>query len=345
MASNATTIASNIANMSSIVTTISSNLSEGSNSHNVCYRLELLSFQPTQQGMISVILSSILGAIISVVATTMNTLTLYVLYLFPNLQSTTNLLLVSLSVLDLLVGGTAIPFSIAARVAESMKIHMCWLQSLSTFSTFLLTPFSVFAICFITIDRYIALFYPNSYRQPRLRRIYLIAMSIVASVWLAFISLLTYFVGLLNTKVLRACIAGLLICFLLFVSFCYLKIARRLKVHCKTTDQSAATIAVPRNQALKRQFKVMTTLVSVFLACHFPKLITMMMIVMGTSFEIVYIATQWSDLSVYLNSALNPFMYMWRIQEIRRAILTVTGCLQREEIQITVANDRRGDLD
>lgn len=324
MASNVTTIPSNMVITSSISTIMLNNVSKLSNPNLVCYRLELLSFQPTPQGRIAVITTSILGAIVSVVATAMNFLTLYVLYQFPNLRSATNSLLVLLAMIDLLVGGAAIPLSIAARVTESMKIHVCWLQILYSFSAFLLTPLFAFAICFISIDRYIAVFYPIAYRHPRLRRKYVIAMPIVALAWLIFISLLTSFVGPMNVKVFRACIGGLLICFIFFVSCCYLKTARGLKVQCRAiTDQSNAAVAARRNQTLKLQFKLMTTLVSVFLACYFPKLISVTASMMGISFENFYITTQWSDLSVFLNSAINPSLYMWRIKDLRRAILTV----------------------
>ena len=345
MASINTSVPSNITITSSIVTTMSSNISKIPNSNLVCYRLGLHLLHPTLHGMTSLISSSILGAIISVVATSMNTLTLYVWYQFPNLRSLTNLLLVSLSVTDLLVGIAAVPLSIAARVTETMKIHLCWLQSLSTFISILLAPFSAFVISFIGIDRYIAVFYPNAYRQPHMRRKYVKAMFTVASIWLILVSLLSYVDEQLNKSVIRACVVGLLICYFALITFCYLKTARWLKMHSnRIADQSTASFATRRNQQLKHQFKVMTILVSVFLACYIPKLITVIITMMGTSFEISNVATQWSDLSVFLNSALNPFLYMWRIKDLRRAVLTVTRCSQRNRIEVTTAKDGGGDL-
>ena len=274
----------------------------------------------------------------------MNTLTLYVLYQFPNLRSLTNLLLVSLSVTDLLVGIAAVPLSIAARVTETMKINLCWLQSLSTFTSCFLAPYSAFDISLIGIDRYIAVFYPIAYRQPRLRHKYVKVKLTVTLIWLTLVSLLTYYDGALNKKVIRACVVGLLMCFFILIMFCYRTTARRLKVQSnRVTDQSIASIAARKNQRLTHQFKVMTALVCVFLACYIPKLITVIITMMGTSFEISFIATQWSDLSAFLNSALNPFLYMWRIKDIRRAILAVTPCLQHNRIEVITARDRGGD--
>ena len=181
---------------------------------------------------------------------------------------------------------------------------------------------SVFASTALSVDRLLALFLGLRYRHVvTLKRI----RAVLACGCLP--SLLTVLVWNLRGKTKRIIIIIFLTLCLSISLFSYTKIVLRLRQHQSSVRDNAQqgqanTGASPLN--LERYKKTVVSVALVQLAsviCYFPFIIFSTLIHLnrippGTHFLLEFNTAT----LVYLNSSLNPFLYCWRIKEIRQAV-------------------------
>ena len=78
-------------------------------------------------------------------------------------------------------------------------------------------------------------------------------------------------------------------------------------------------------QQLKQSVNVMYYITGVFLVCNLPSLIIYVVYWQTASMDnvgtVLIYAGNLANTLVLLNSALNPLIYCWRIEEIRNALL------------------------
>ena len=127
------------------------------------------------------------------------------------------------------------------------------------------------------------------------------------------------------------------IIFTLFVSislFSYTKIVLRLRQHQSSVRDNvqqgqANTGGIPLNLEQYKKTVVSIALVQLTLfICYFPSTIVFILIGLGRIPPgIVFIFSSYFTTLVFLNSSLNPFLYCWRIKEIRQAVkVTIRRC-------------------
>uniref|UniRef100_A0A286Y5Z1 G-protein coupled receptors family 1 profile domain-containing protein n=1 Tax=Cavia porcellus TaxID=10141 RepID=A0A286Y5Z1_CAVPO len=268
---------------------------------------------------------------------------------FKQLHSPANFLIASLACADFLVGTTVMPFSMVRSVESCWyfgdsfcKLHSCFNGSFCYSS--------IFHLCFISLDRYIAvsepLIYPTRFTSS-------VSGMCIAFSWLLPI---TYCFSLLYTGANEAgaltCVGGcqiavnqnwVLIDFLLFfiptlvmisVYFKIFLIAKQQARKIESLSNKTATSSDSyKDRVARRERKAATTLgiaVIAFLISWSPYFIDSVIdaflgfITPTYVFEIlVWIA--------YYNSAMNPLIYAFFYPWFRKAIkLTVTGKLFRQ---------------
>ena len=181
---------------------------------------------------------------------------------------------------------------------------------------------SVFASTALSVDRLLALFLGLRYRHVvTLKRI----RAVLACCCLA--SLLIRSVWYFHAKTARIIMPIFWTPCLIISLFSYTKIVLRLRQHQSSVQDNvqqgqANTGVIPLN--LKRYKRTVVTIALVQLAsviCYFPFIIFSTLIHLnrippGTHFLLEFNTAT----LVYLNSSLNPFLYCWRIKEIRQAV-------------------------
>ena len=264
--------------------------------------------------------------VLSITASLGNILILIALRKVTSIHPPTKLLFQCLAITDLGVGLTSQPLmatlmllvdNIDIKIWNTMYYHV--LSSLSI--TF--CGVSVFASTALSVDRLLALFLGLRYRHVvTLKRI----RAVLACACLT--SLLIVLVWNFRTKTVRIIITILLTLCLIISLFSYTKIVLRLRQHQPSRrdnvqqGQANTGSRMPLNLERYKRTVVSIGLVQLALViCYFPflifRIVTHVKDIHYGLYSLWYFHT---STLVFLNSSLNPFLYCWRIKEIRQAV-------------------------
>ena len=276
--------------------------------------------------------------VMSITASLGNILILIALRKVTSIHPPTKLLFQCLAITDLGVGLISQPLmatlmllvdNIDIKIWNVLFLYLLWSLSIAFCGV------SVFTSTALSVDRLLALFLGLRYRHVvTLKRI----RAVLACGCLAV--LLILLVWNFREKTAKIIITICLTLCLIISLFSYTKIVLRLRQHqssVRDNVQQRRTNAggIPLNLDRYKRIVVSIALVQLALViCFFP-------------FLIFHIVTHSKDIHrghyllwyfhtstlIFLNSSLNPFLYCWRIKEIRQAVkATITGlcaCLSR----------------
>ena len=264
--------------------------------------------------------------VLSITASLGNILILITLRKVTSIHPPTKLLFQCLAITDLGVGLISQPV-IATLM---LLVHNIDIKIWSVLFSYLFWPLSiafcgvsVFTSTALSVDRLLALFLGLRYRHvvtlKRIRAVLAcgcLALLLIMSVW--------YF----HAKTARITMPIFWTLCLIISLFSYTKIVLRLRQH-----QSSIRDNVQQGQAntgsrmplnLERYKKTVVSIALVQLAlviCYFPFLIVRTVNHLKDIHHGVYLLSYFhTSTLVYLNSSLNPFLYCWRIKEIRQAV-------------------------
>ena len=272
--------------------------------------------------------------VLSITASLGNILILIALRKVTSILPPTKLLFQCLAITDLGVGLISQPLMATLMLLVDNILNIMFSHLLSSLSiTF--CGVSVFASTALSVDRLLALVLGLRYRHVvTLKRI----RTVVACGCLAV--LLILLVWNFREKTAKIIITICLTLCLIISLFSYTKIVLKLRQHqssVRDNVQQRRTNAggIPLNLDRYKRIVVSIALVQQALViCYFPFLIfhvlTHLKDIHPGHYLLWYFHT---STLIFLNSSLNPFLYCWRIKEIRQAVkATITGlcaCLSR----------------
>ena len=270
----------------------------------------------------SVIIISVLNALLIPICIAGNVLVLAAVRRNPSLRTPSTILLCSLAVSDLFVGILLLPVNIAiARFYILSGSSYSRLFRARFFFTFQLCGVSLETMTAISLDRYLALRYhmryPNLMTSKR-------AMYVAATFWCKnfILSLLSIWK---KTAILLVAVVFVALC-LFISSITYNAIYRIVRHHQHQIHaQQQAVQSMNAEQNLKIQAKKRAANTFIYyicmLLCYFPVAVSSLIWV--TYKEHWNIRWYFADTFMFMNSAINPFLYIWRNREIRRAVLKI----------------------
>ena len=273
--------------------------------------------------------------VLGLTATVSNVLVFFAVRRKSSLRPPSKRLLLSLILTDVGTGTLTQPQFAAILIARSTNSPhvICLLLKSFHFTLSVFTSASLFTMAAISVDRYVALFSPLRYREIVTAK--RASISISAS-W--SLSLLHASTSLWNRTVYSfTTLAGLCV-LLLFTAGIYIKIYRGLSSNLQAPQghpiQNPDQVQPHEGQASGSVFNLakyrqsassMVWVYGLFLFCYFPQLC-----VLGVTFFLppsavmIYIADLTTTL-VFLNSSLNPFVYCFRLPEVRAEVIRSVG--------------------
>ncbi|XP_020626999.1 melanocyte-stimulating hormone receptor-like [Orbicella faveolata] len=268
------------------------------------------------------ILVSALNVLLSVIAFLGNMLIIVALQKPSSLYPPSKLLLGCLASTDLCVGLVTQPLHVIYLMPSEQfkRCHLVGILSI-TIGAFL-GGLSLFTLTAISVDRLLALLLGLRYRQVvTLKRVWILVVSFSLSN--AAISM-TFFYGLRIT----AAFTGIAVAMCMLTSvFCYAKIYSSLRQHQVSVQDHIQQGQPNQGKAVLNLARYRKTVSSVLwvqltlVACYLPHIIVVTMFAISGSASPSLALTWAVTLSlVYFNSSLNPFLYCWKMREVRKAV-------------------------
>ena len=251
-----------------------------------------------------------------------NALILVALHKESSLHAPSKLLLRNLATTDLCVGLIVEPVLITYFISVlNEQWHVCrFAFGMFHITVYILSSVSLFTLAAISVDRLLALLLGLRYRQVvTLKRIY---MTIILSWILATIGSTIYFWNHVVTVWFGYSVTTL--CQITSV-FCYGRIFlvlrnNQVQPH-SNNSQGQPSQTVPLNIARYKKTVFSALWVELALVvCYLPhEVVEILLLVRGLTPSVLE-ARSFSAILVLLNSSLNPFLYCWRIREVRQAV-------------------------
>ena len=255
-----------------------------------------------------------------------NVLVILAVWKTPSLQTPSNVLLLSLATSDLAVGLLAQPSFSAWRISQmagDVTVH-CVAGVVSESFGWLLAGVSLFTITAISVERFLAVHLHLRYHDIVTRRG---IAKVVLSFWLLWITITVLRFFVVSRKILRIIAVNFLVITSAIMFMAYILIYRLVRRHQFQIRQQCFTRSPDDNRnknidmvRYKRSTITMLYILGFFLLCYFPFLLVMLVeLAIGETLQ-SKAAYLYTVTSIFINSALNPLIYCWRMMEIRTAI-------------------------
>ena len=292
-----------------------------------CCYISTDSFRIDENPTIQVI-NCILTIPSSLTATLGNLLVLISIWRTPSLHTPSNILLVCLAFSDLGVGIVVQPIFLVYNIAKIKRFANLFCSSTVALNIAgrCLCGVSLVTLTAISLDRYIAIFFHLRYQEiVTAKRI----ITISVGVWMVGIvfAAIPLWAGYISVNFLLVSIVA--VCSLITVfSFCKIhRVVRRhqVQIHAQMqavqVGQQDNSLNMPQ---FKKSFLSMFLIYVVFLLCYFPMFLAL--VIMYTT-GITVTKQSFYELGieiVCINSSLNPFVYCWRLEQVRVAVIQTT---------------------
>ena len=255
---------------------------------------------------------------LSVTAFLGNSLTLVALHKISSLRPPSKLLYRCLATTDLLVGLVAQPLYVTYLMSV---VHEHWslchyARKAAYITSVTLCGVSLLTMAVISVDRLLALLLGLRYKKiVTLKRIYIT----IASFWVLCLvaSLCTIF----DQRITDLNVSIALPLSLLISLASYTKIFRTLRHHQAQVQQQPSQPNALNMARYRKAVHSALWVQSALVVCYTPFLILFIVVSYSKTYSShLGVAWEMTSVLVYFNSTLNPFLYCWKIIEVRRAM-------------------------
>ena len=261
---------------------------------------------------------AVLNIFLSLTAILGNSLILVALRKESSLHPPSKLLYRNLATTDLLVGLVTHPLSVTYRISSIDKQwNLCrYARSAGYLSSYALCGVSLLTMTTISVDRLLALLLGLRYKRiVTLKRTYVI----VATVWVSSgVAALCY---ILNKRIVFWFLYIIVPLCLVISIAAYTKIFHTLHYNKARVQQQSSQ---PNSLNILRYRKAVHSALSVQLAlvvCYAPYIIVESVTARRKTLSSHIVVIRGTVVALlYFNSTLNPFLYCWKISEVRKAV-------------------------
>ena len=255
----------------------------------------------------------------------------------PNLRNSANTSILCLAFTDLMVGFFVQPSYIvyqASKITSKPGNFPCRQLLAYSFSGALCICMSFLALTLISVERYLAVFYPYRYiEKVNTRRV----VAVFVSVWVFVCAILLglRFAFGINSNLEKGVISAIILSNFIITTVVYIKIFRLVK-RCNaqvTVTMSANASSSAENETSEQQpqtnsreakaSKTVAFVAGTLFLCFTPTFCTTIVDQAGLArrdllYHVIYPI---AETAVLLNSCVNPGIYVWRNQGIRHSLV------------------------
>ena len=249
-----------------------------------------------------------------------------------------NKVLLSLALSDFLCGAIVQPLlaiTIYIVIFKSPSKCPCWLIVTMGITGYTLACVSLLTVAFVSLERYIAIFYPFQATQTMTPKV--VYTSCVA-VWLFSILLIN---GVLFLNLARAFywINATMIAFTyIWNCFVYARITRQAR---KLRRKLAVRQSMFLNETLKvrksRGTQIAGSIIIALLVCYLPQVIVSLLKLITRAYFVTEYLEYWAMTFGLANSMLNPLLYCYYNTEIRNELLRLVGFRRKPKLKTSVS--------
>ena len=250
-----------------------------------------------------------------------NVLILVALHKESSLHPPSKLMFRCLAITDLGVGLISQPMFAAQLLSEMKKLrHLCnYFEMLTRITGLVFSGVSLMTAAAMSVDRLLALSLGLRYRHVvTMKRV----CAILSCFWLVSVAVSLmdrFWVSFIISKVVPTVIV---LCIVTSV-YCYMKISFRLRGH-QVHMQDQVHQGQPNGGEISRYRKTVSTalwLQITLVACYLPQVLVRTFASLFSMNDVSFVlGLRYAISLMYLNSSLNPFLYIWRIREVRKAV-------------------------
>ena len=246
-----------------------------------------------------------------------NALVLAAIRRTPSIRSTSMILLCSLAVSDLLVGFIGQPIYIGDLLTQNSSI-----SQLSIMVGFSVCTVSLLTITAISVDRLLAvhfhLRYPTLMTKSRVKYI-------LALIWL--ISFVVSGFNLWSKRIYHLLVAPVIFICLIISTCCYIRIYQIVRRHQSVIQAQQRSVQSNNDEGddvhVVESKSVLNTFVLciVLFMCYSPAYI---FLTLNGILDMKW-QPEWNFATtvIFVNSAVNPFLYFWRLPKLRKAVVNM----------------------
>ena len=270
-----------------------------------------------------IVLNSTLNIIPMIVSILANSLVMAAVWRTPSLRYPSIVFLCGLALSDVAVGLVVEPLFITVELS---KIHGypkgddCRLETAFFTLAFVVCGVSFGNITLISLDRYLAIQYPLRYDTiVTIPRVYFL----IISCWI--VSILSASIFLWNPTAYSYVVSIVITVFLGTSTVIHIKIYRIVRRHrseIQAQEQAVNITNAEFNMTRFRRTCINTFLVYYFLLlCYLPFSVAWVLDILIDSNFSPPLLWKLANTTLYLNSALNPFLYCWRLPTMRGPVM------------------------
>ena len=261
-----------------------------------------------------IIINCVLNAPLMLISILGNAMVLAAIIRTPSIRSTHMIMLCSLAVSDFLVGLVAQPVDIAEQLTKNRIVNCVAKLTVPS-----LCIVSLMTITAITVDRFLALHYHMRYAtlvtESRVKYTLIIT-------WL--FSFILACLQFWNIRVQHLSSGPVILICLIISQLSYIRIyqiVRRHQMQIQAQQQAVQSSDVENNLNIARlERSARNTLIffTALIICYLPLYIVLTVNAISQwNFQIEW---DFASTFIFLNSSINPFLYCWRLREVRTAV-------------------------
>ena len=270
-----------------------------------------------------IIVNCAFNAPLSITAIIGNTAVIYSVWKRPSLHTPSNTLLFGLAVCDLNVGMIVQPFYIVYHmfnIADQRQTGVIMMEAFNVISN-LFCGVSFLTTTAVSIDRYLAIQLHLRYKElvtvPRAAQLLgvLSLISTFVASTLLWNPSITFFTALLVIAVCLSTTVG-----------AYAKIFTVRRLHQRKILQQHAGQKTSATLQHTRSALSMFYVCLIHTLCYLPYFVFLILRDGYATTDFTYLATEFAQTLIFLNSSLNPVLYCWRLKDIRAAVKSTLCC-------------------